>query len=187
MAAKQDGWTDLIRLFAFSAAILVPLVGSILYQGSILRSEIRDLRTEMHTEFQSSRTEVRTEIRNLRSETRTEVGDLRSESSPELRAKVGGLRGKIEHLCESVARLEAAVARIEAWRSLRLMLAMRFAASGEGARYGGATIAAGLLLVRALPEIHAKLSTIDQDAQRELAEDLWEDRANILARANPLP
>ena len=48
-------------------------------------------------------------------------------------------------------------------------------------------IAADILLARALPEIDATLSTLDKDAQTELAEDLWEDRANILARAAPTP
>ena len=156
MAAKQGGWTDLVKLLALSATILVPLVGLILYQGSELRGEIRDLRTEM----------------------RTEIGDLGTE--------IGDLRGEVGDLSERVAKLEVAVARMEARESLHLRLAERFAASGEGANYGGPGIAADLLLARALPEIDAVLSTIDQDAQTELAEDLWEDRANILARANPL-
>ena len=161
MAAKQDGWTDLVKLLALSATILVPLVGLIWYQGSELRSEIRDLRTEMRTEIGDLRTEMRTEIGDLH----TEIGDVR----------------------ETVAKLEVAVARIEARDSLHLRLAERFAASGEGASYGGPGIAADLLLARAMPEIDAVLSTIDQVAQTELAEDLWEDRANILARANPIP
>ena len=158
MAARQDGWTDLVRLFAFSTAILVPVAGSLLYQGSILRSEIRDLRTEM----------------------RTEIGDLR-ETVGELEGSVAGLEG-------SVANLEVAVARIDARRSLRLMLALRFAASGEGANHGGPMIAAYLLLGRALPEFNnATLRALDMEAQSKLAEDLWEDRANILARANTNP
>ena len=66
------------------------------------------------------------------------------------------------------------------------MLAERFAASGEGATYGGPAIAADILIARALPEIDSLLGTIDQDDQSELANDLWEDRANILARAAPI-
>lgn len=122
----------------------------IYYQGSILRSEIGELRTEMRTE-------------------------------------IGGLRGEFGGLHASVGRLEVAVARIEARRSLRLMLALRFAASGEGTNYGGPKTAAYLLLARALPEFNnATLSALDMEAQLKLAENLWEDRANILARANPL-
>lgn len=123
-----------------------------MYQGSSLRREIRDLRTEL-----------RAEVGGLSTESRTEIGDLR----------------------ETVGELEVAVARIEARRSLRLMFAVRFAASGEGASYGGPATATYLLLARVLPEIDAVLGTIDHDALAELAEDLWEDRANILARAIP--
>ena len=115
------------------------------------------------------------EIRDLRTEMRAEIGDLRTD----LCIEIGGLR-------EAIADLEVAVARIDARRSLRLMLTERFAATDEGASYGGPRIAAVLLLARALPEIDAALSTIDQDAQTELAEELWEDRVNILARASPI-
>ena len=144
MATKRDGRSFLDKVT--SPAILLALVGLIVYQGSDLRSEIRGLRGE--------------------------VGDLRGE--------VGDLR-------ETVHRLEVAVARLEARDSIRLVLAERFSATGEGASYGGPVIAADLLLARALPEIDAALSTLDQNAQTELAEDLWEDRANILARADPIP
>ena len=77
--------------------------------------------------------------------------------------------------------------RIEARDSIRLVLAERFSTTGEGASYGGPAIAADLLLARALPEIDTVLSTLDKDAQTELADDLWENRANILARAAPTP
>lgn len=164
MVAKQDGWTDLVKLLALNATILVPLGGSILYQGHELRSEIRDLRTEMRAEFR----------------------DLR-ETLCELRVTVARIDAALTRIEGSVARIDAAVARIQALDSLHPRLAERFAASGEGASYGGPGIAADLLIARALPEIAAVLSAIDQDAQTELAEDLWEDRANILARANPIP
>ena len=140
-----------------SLSILLALVGLIVYQGSDLRSEIRDLRGEFRGEFR------------------------------DLRGEVGDLRGEVGDLRETVHRLEVAVARIEARDSIRLALAERFSATGEGASYGGPVIAADLLLARALPEIDAALSTLDKDAQTELAEDLWEDRANILARAAPTP
>ena len=113
---------------------------------------------------------------------RSEIRDLRTE----LRAEIGELHREVGDLSKRVAKLEVAVARIEARRSLQLMLALRFAASGEGASVGGPTIAAGLLLARARPEIDSILSAIDQDARSELANDLWEDRANILARAAPV-
>ena len=140
-----------------SLSILLALVGLIVYQGSDLRSEIRDLRGEFRGEFR------------------------------DLRGEVGDLRGEVGDLRETVHRLEVAVARLEARDSIRLVLAERFSATGEGASYGGPVIAADLLLARALPEIDAALSTLDKDAQTELAEDLWEDRANILARAAPTP
>ena len=140
-----------------SLSILLALVGLIVYQGSDLRSEIRDLRGEFRGEFR------------------------------DLRGEVGDLRGEVGDLRETVHRLEVAVARIEARDSIRLALAERFSATGEGASYGGPVFAADLLLARALPEIDAVLSTLDKDAQTELAEDLWEDRANILARAGPIP
>ena len=162
MATKQDGRSFLDKVTSLS--ILLVLVGSIVYQGSDLRSEIRDLRGEF-----------RGEVGNLRGE----VGNLRGE--------VGNLRGEVGDLRETVHRLEVAVARIEARDSIRLALAERFSATGEGASYGGPVFAADLLLARALPEIDAVLSTLDKDAQTELAEDLWEDRANILARAGPIP
>ena len=162
MVAKQDGWTDLVKILALSTAILVPLVGLILYQGSDLRSEIRGLRAEVGGE----------------------VGGLRTEVSS-LRGEIDNLNGEFDGLRETVRRLEVAVARIEARDSIRLALAERFSTSGEGASYGGPMIAADILLARVLPEIDAVLSTLDKDAQTELAEDLWEDRANILARAAP--
>ena len=105
----------------------------------------------------------------------------------DLRSEIRGLRGDVGELRETVHGLEVAVARIEARDSIRLALAERFSATGEGASYGGPVIAAYLLLARALPEIDAALSTLDKDAQTELAEDLWEDRANILARVDPIP
>ena len=155
MATKQDGRSFLDKVTSLS--ILLVLVGSIVYQGSDLRSEIRDLRGEFRGEFR------------------------------DLRGEVGNLRGEVGDLRETVHRLEVAVARIEARDSIRLALAERFSATGEGASYGGPVFAADLLLARALPEIDAVLSTLDKDAQTELAEDLWEDRANILARAGPIP
>lgn len=107
---------------------------------------------------------------------RSEIRDLRTE----IRAEIGGLRGEFGGLHASVGRLEVAVARIEARRSLRRLC--------EGTNYGGPMTAACLLLARALPEFNnATLSALDMEAQSKLAEDLWEDRANILARANPLP
>ena len=151
MATTRDGWTDLVKSLAWSATILVSLGGLILYQGSILRSEIRALRTEIRTE-------------------------------------IGGLHGEFGGLRESLAGLEVAVARIEARRSIRLMLTLRFAASGEGTEYGGPLSAAYVLLARALPEFdNATQSALDLEAQTKLAEDLWKNRANILARASPSP
>ena len=148
MATKQDERSFLDSVT--SPSILVLLAGLIVYQGFLLRSEIRGLRTEFHGEF---------------SDLRGEGGDL----------------------SETVHRLEVAVARLEARDSIRLVLAERFSATGEGASYGGPVIAAYILLARALPEIDAALSTLDKDAQTELADDLWEGRANILARAGPTP
>ena len=191
MAAKQDGWTDLVKLLALSATILVPLVGLIWYQGSELRSEIRDLRTEMRTEIGDLRETVgglevsvaglEVSVANLEGS----VGELEG-SVGELEGSVAGLEVSVAGLEVSVANLEVAVARIEAREALHPMLAERFAATGEGARFGGPTIAANLLLARALPEIDSVLGTIDQDAPSGLADDLWEDRANILARADPI-
>ena len=149
MATKRDGRSFLDKVT--SPAILLALVGLIVYQGSDLRSEIRGLRGELSG----------------------------------LRGEFSDLRGEFGDLRETVHRLEVAVARLEARDSIRLVLAERFSATGEGASYGGPVIAADLLLARALPEIDAALSTLDKDAQTELAEDLWEDRANILARAAP--
>ena len=148
-----------------SSLLLLALVALIWFQGESLRKEIRDLRTAMRTEIGDLRTEVHSDIGDLRTEVRTEVGDL----------------------SERVAKLEVTVARIEALRSLHTMLAERFAVSGEGASYGGPASAADLLIARALPEIDSVLDTSDQDAQSELADDLWEDRAIILARADPIP
>ena len=162
MATTRDGWTDLVKSRALSATILVLLGGLILYQGWILRSEIRDLRAEMRGEIGGLRTEMRTEI--------------------------GGLHGEFGGLRESVAGVEVAVARIDARRSIRLMLTLRFAVSGEGTDHGGPVSAAYLLLARALPEFdNATQSALDLEAQTKLAEELWEDRANILARASPSP
>ena len=162
MATKRDAGVFLDD--PLSRVMLLVLAGLIWYQGESLRSEIRDLRTEM----------------------RTEIGDLRTEIG-DLRETVGELEVSVANLEVAVARIEVAVARIEARDSLHLRLAERFAASGEGASYGGPGIAADLLLARAMPEIDAVLSTINQDAQTALAEDLWEDRVNILARASPVP
>ena len=173
MATKQDGRSFLDKVT--SPAILMALAGLIVYQGSDLRSEIRGLRGEFRGEFSDLRGEF--------SDLRGEVGDLRKEVG----AEVGDLRGEVGDLRETVYRLEVAVARIEARDSLRLALGERFSATGEGASYGGPIMAADILLARALPEIDAALSTLDKDAQTELADDLWEDRANILARADPVP
>ena len=177
MAATRDGWTDLVKLLILSATILPPLGGLILYQGAELRGEIRDLRTEMRAEIG--------DLRETVDEIVVSVDNLEV-SVAEIRVSIANLNGSISDLEVSVTNLEVAVARIEARCSLQLMLAQRFAASGEGASVGGPTIAAGLLLARALPEIDSILGTIDQDAQSELANDLWEDRANILARAAPV-
>ena len=188
MAARRDGWTDLVKLLALYFSIVLPLGGLILYQGSDLGSEIRGLRTEfggLPREIDHLSTEV--------SGLRTEVSGLRDEVSG-LCAEVSGLRGEFDHLSrefsdlrETVHGLEVTVARIEARDSIRLALAERFSTSGEGASYGGPVIAADILLARALPEIDVALSMLDRDAQTELAEDLWEDRSNILASADPIP
>ena len=105
----------------------------------------------------------------------------------ELRSEIRALRETVGELEVSVAKLEVAVARIESRDLLRLGLAERFAASGEGESYGGPVMAADLLLARALPEIDAVPSKLDGDARIALADDLWEHRANILARAGPIP
>ena len=180
MATKQDGRSFLDKVTSLS--ILLALVGLIVYQGSDLRSEIRGLRGEFRGEF----SDLRGEVSDLRKEVGGEVGDLRGEVG-DLRGEVGNLRGEVGDLRETVHRLEVAVARIEARDSLRLALGERFSSTGEGASYGGPIMAADILLARALPEIDAALSTLDKDAQIELADDLWEDRANILARADPIP
>ena len=194
MATKQDGRSFLDKVT--SPAILMALAGLIVYQGSDLRSEIRGLRGEFRGEFSDLRGEfsdLRGEVGDLRKEVGAEVGDLRGEVGNlrkevgNLRKEVGDLRGEVGDLRETVYRLEVAVARIEARDSLRLALGERFSATGEGASYGGPIMAADILLARALPEIDAALSTLDKDAQTELADDLWEDRANILARADPVP
>ena len=151
-----------------SGLLLLALVGLIWFQGESLRNEIRDLRTE---------------VGDLRTEVHSDVGDLRIE----VRTDIGDLHGEVGDLSERVAKREVTVARIEAWRSLHTMLAERFAVSGEGASYGGPAIAADLLIVRALPKIDSVLGTSDQEVQSELADDLWEDRAIILARADPIP
>ena len=177
MAARLDGWKDLGKLLAASATILVPLGGLILYQGSILRSEIRDLRTEMRAEIGGLHAEV--------SDLLGEVNGLHVEVRS-LRTEIDDLQARVADLSERVAEVELAVARIEARRALRPMLALRFAASGEGATYGRPGIAADLLLARARPEINSMLSAIDQDARSDLANTLWEDRANISARAVPI-
>ena len=194
MATIRDGGVFLDD--PLSRVMLLALAGLIWYQGESLRSEIRDLRTEIG----DLHTEMHTEIRNLRTEMRAEIGGLRTEigalreavadlevAVAKLEGAVAGLEGAVAGLEVRVAKLDDAVARIDARRSLRLMLTVRFAASGEGASYGGPRIAAGLLLARALPEIDAVLSAIDQGAQSELAKELWEDRANILARASSVP
>ena len=205
MAGKHDGGFFLDD--PASRLLLLALVGLIWFQGESLRSEIRALRTELHTELRAEigdlRTEMRAEMRGLHTEVRdlcgnvnglhagvrslrTEIDDLHGEVA-DLHREVNGLRAEVADLNKRIAELEVAVARIEVRRALRLMLALRFAASGEGASVGGPTIAAGLLLARAQPEIDSILSAIDQDARSELANDLWEDRANILARAAPSP
>ena len=162
-----------------SGLLLLALVGLIWFQGESLRNEIRDLRTEVG----DLRTAMRTEVGDLRTEVHSDVGDLRIE----VRTDIGDLHGEVGDLSERVAKREVTVARIEAWRSLHTMLAERFAVSGEGASYGGPAIAADLLIVRALPKIDSVLGTSDQEVQSELADDLWEDRAIILARADPIP
>ena len=121
MAARQDGWTDLVKLVGVSLVILVPVGGLILYQTSDLRSEIRGLRGE--------------------------IGDLRE--------SVSELAVRVDRLAVRVAEIDVAVARIEARNLLRLKLAERFDASGEGGSYGESVLATAILLRRALPEIHA--------------------------------
>ena len=181
MAARQDRWTDLVKLLGLSAAIVVPLAVLILYQGSSLRGEIRGLRGE----FDKLREAV-CELEGTVASLESAVARLES-AVGELEGTVARLEVSVARLEVSVADLEVAVARIEARDLLRLRLAERFDASGEGAGYGGPELAADLLLARALPEIDAALSDIDEDAQTALAADLWEHRANILARADPIP
>ena len=169
-----------------SSLLLLALVALIWFQGESLRNEIRDLRGEvgeLRGEVGDLRTEMHTEVGDLRTEMHTDIGDLRIE----MRTETGDLRGEVGDLSERVAKLEVTVARIEAWRSLHTMLAERFAVSGEGASYGGPASAADLLIACALPEIDSVLDTSDQEVQSELANDLWEDRAIILARADPIP
>lgn len=181
VAARQDRWTDLVKLLGLSAAIVVPLAVLIQYQGSSLRGEIRGLRGEFD------------ELREAVCELEGTVASLES-AVARLESAVGELEGTVVRLEASVARLkvsvsnlEIAVARIEARDLLRRRLAERFDASGEGAGYGGPVFAADLLLARALPEIDAALSGLDEYVVTALAADLWEHRANILARAAPIP
>lgn len=97
------------------------------------------------------------------------------------------IRSEIRGVRDTVHKLQFVVARMETRRSLRPVLAERFAATGEGGSYGGPGLAADLLLERALPEIDAALSTLDKDAEAALPNDLWEHRATILARGDPIP
>lgn len=181
MTARQDGWTDLVKLLALSVAILVPLVGLILYQGSELRSEIRGLRGEFG-DLRETVSELEVSVASLE----VSVAGLETTVAG-LEVSVAGLETTVAGLEVSVAELDVAVARIEARDLLRLRLAERFDASGEGASYGGSVLAADILLARALPEIAAVLSSIDEDSQAALANNLWEHRATILARADPIP
>ena len=115
------------------------------------------------------------------------LGGLILYQGADIRSEIRGLRGEIEDLHDTVHKHGVVVARMEARRSLRPGLALRFVASGEGASYGGPGLAADLLLERALPEIDATLSTLDKDAEAALPNDLWEHRATILARGDPIP
>ena len=108
------------------------------------------------------------------------LGGLILYQGAEIRSEICGVR-------DTVHKLGVVVARMEARRSLRPGLALRFVASGEGASYGGPGLAADLLLERALPEIDAALRTLDKDAEAALPNDLWEHRATILARGDPIP
>ena len=116
----------------------------------------------------------------------------------DLRGEIRSLRGDLGNLAETVADLRVAVATIEAKDPLRSELAKRFAASGEGTSYGDPVSAAGVLLALAPPEIEVLLGTrdsgaqtglgaLERDALTELADELWEDRANILAQTAPIP
>ena len=105
----------------------------------------------------------------------------------DLRSEIRSVRGDLGDLAKTVADLRVAVATIEAKDPLRSELAKRFAASGEGASYGDPVSAAGVLLALAPPEIEARLGTPDRGVQMELADELWDDRANILAQAAPIP
>lgn len=149
MAARRDGWTDLVKLVGVSLVILVPVGGLILYQSSDLRSEIRGLRGEIG-DLRESVSELAVRIEGLTVRvTEIEVAVARIESS------VNRLAVRVGRLAVKVAEIDVAVARIEARNLLRLKLAERFDASGEGGSYGESVLATDILLGRALPEIHA--------------------------------
>ena len=128
-------------------------------------------------------------------------GDLKEEVfylHGDLKEEVRILRENHVDLVGTVNDLQVQVARIEERQLLRSDLARRFAASGEETRYGDPVSAADALLALAPPDIEAKLrardigvrtelGTLDTDPATTLADELWEDRANILAQAVPIP
>ncbi len=82
-----------------SVAVLLGLALMMLRIQSILRAEIKDVRTEI----QDLRSEVKAEIQDLRSEVKADIQDLRSEVKT-LNARVG--------------TLEVSVAKIQVWAAL---------------------------------------------------------------------
>ena len=128
-------------------------------------------------------------------------GDLKEEVlylHGDLKEEVRILRENHVALVGTVNDLQVQVARIEERQRLRSDLARRFAASGEETRYGDPVSAADALLALAPPDIEAKLRArdigvrtelgkLDTDPATILADELWEDRANILAQAGPIP
>ncbi len=116
----------------------------------------------------------------------------------DLKEDVRILREDHVALIGTVNDLQVEVAGIEERQRLRSDLARRFAASGEETRYGDPVSAADALLALAPPDIEANLrardlgvgtepGTLGTDPATTLADELWEDRANILAQAVPIP
>jgi hypothetical protein len=78
------------------------LIGVVIAGGlttlTLLRGEIRGLRSEMRTELGGLRGEMRTEIGGLRGEMHTELGQVRGD--------IAQVRSDITHLAEAVGHVQ---------------------------------------------------------------------------------
>ncbi len=104
-------WTAIASVVAIVGsivAIFLPLIRSQTASIETIRSDLKDLRTELKSDIGDLRTELKSDIGDLRTELKSDIGDLRTE----LKSDIGDLRSDVRVIHSQIYDLNGKLNRV---------------------------------------------------------------------------